>query len=678
MADKITTLDSFIEPTEIEIIWNIEGIKMGDEERIPVTHLIVRKPDENNERGEISGFFGSYMERGFYRVFSVPMENNTITYNSDLLLKDRIRDYSGDSSIKIGKNYYDILSSKGRSELITNFNSYLSLWGHLESRLMGTAKWRHHDNNLGDLVVFGEENDDIMISLLQSKIKFITCRHEQGAAFMADVYGRLSQKPSVCLATLGPGATNLITGIADANLDRAPVVAITGQGGLERTYKESHQYIDVVQTLKYVTKWNRTIMRPEHIPEMIRKAFKIAKSEKKGATHLELPEDIAASNVAKLSPIKIKKGFNIPAPPIESIKEAANLIKKSSHPIILIGNGVIRADASKELVKFAEKSKIFVANTFMSKGVISSKHHLSIGSIGLQSKDYISCGFDHSDLVITVGYDIVEYAPEYWNPDGNKRILNIDSKFSDVNQYFQTALDLTGDIKETLTLLTNLVLPKKLLKHVNNLRKLHNEEFLEHKNDASIPMKPQKILYDIRKEMKDDDILISDVGAHKMWIARLFPAYQPNTVIISNGFASMGIAVPGAIAAKILYPKKNIVSVNGDGGLLMNIQELETAKRLGLSFVIVVFSDQTYGLIEWKQHNKYKKTNGIYFTNPDFVKLAESFGGKAYIVKKSRDFPKMLKKAFNDKKHFTIIEVPVDKKENFKLTKKLEKNVCLV
>jgi len=521
----------------------------------------------------------------------------------------------------------------------------------------------------------GEENDDLMISLKKSKIKFITCKHEQGAAFMADVYGRLTQKPGVCLATLGPGATNLITGIADAHLDKAPLVAITGQGGLDKTYKESHQYIDVVQTLKYVTKWNRTITRAEFIPEMIRKAFKIAKTEKKGATHLELPEDIAAQKVKDMKPLKIKKSFNIPRPTKETISLAAELIKKAKYPLILVGNGVIRANASEELVKFAEKSNIPVANTFMGKGIIPANHKLSLGTIGLQSRDIIACGFDEADLVITIGYDIVEYSPEFWNPQSDKKIVHIDSRYSEVDHCYETEVDLVGNLNNSLYKLRQRVKKKKNIEHIKKLRKEINNELNQFCSDNSMPMKPQKIIYDIRNALKDDDIVISDVGAHKIWVSRLYPTYKPNTCIISNGFASMGIAVPGAMAAKIVFPKKNVVSINGDGGVLMNIQELETAKRYGLNFVIVIWIDKKFGLIEWKQRNKYKTTHGVDFGNPDFVKLAESFGGVGYSVKKAEEFPTFLKKALADKKHFSIIEVPVDYSENFKLTERLEKNV---
>jgi len=409
---------------------------------------------------------------------------------------------------------------------------------------------------------------------------------------------------------------------------------------------------------------------------LLEKHLKLQNPKKKGATHIELPEDVAASKVEDIAPVKIKKSFNVPEPSIDSIKEAVNLIKKSKYPLILAGNGVIRADAAKEFLKFVEKSNIAVANTFMGKGLISAKHPLSLGTVGLQKKDLSSCGFDKADLIITVGYDIVEYSPNFWNKHHDKKTLHIYSKFSEVDIHYQTELDLTGDIKKTLISLTKHIHFKKNADYSKKLKVQMDKELTDYKNDKSFPIKPQKIIWEIRKAMKDNDILLSDVGAHKIWLGRLFPAYKPNTVIISNGFASMGIALPGAIAAKLLYPKRNIVSVNGDGGVLMNIQELETAKRLKLNIVIVVFSDKKFGLIDWKQTDKYNTTYGIDFTNPDFVKLAESFGGKGYKVNKPEDLKKLLKKAIADKKHFSIIEVPVDHQENHRLTKRLDQTIC--
>lgn len=521
----------------------------------------------------------------------------------------------------------------------------------------------------------GEENEDLMLSLSESKIKFVTVRHEQGAAFMADVYGRLTGKAGVCLSTLGPGATNLITGVADANLDSAPLVAITGQGDLTKLHKEAHQYIDITEAFKPITKWNAKVVSPEVIPEVVRKAFKIAQLERPGATHIELPEDIARKSI-NAKPLRFNHTSKY-VPHEAEIRGAIKLIKNSKHPIILAGNGVIRANASKELVQFAEKNRIFVTNTFMSKGVIPYNHELSLFTVGLQARDYVMCDFDKADLVITIGYEIVEYSPSFWNSNKDKKIIHIGAEPSEVDENYSVDIELIGDIKSALQRLTELSGFDKSVDYPKRLRKFIIKEFESYEKSNAFPVKPQKVLWDIRSAMHEEDILISDVGAHKIWIARMFQAVVPNTVIISNGFAAMGIAVPGAISAKLAKPDKNIVAVTGDGGFLMNAQEIETAKRLKLAFVIVIFNDQRYGLTEWKQVLHLKKEYGQRFTNPDFVKFAESFGAVGFKIKKADELLPTLKKALKIN-NIVIIDVPIDFEENFRLSEQLGKNVCNV
>jgi len=520
----------------------------------------------------------------------------------------------------------------------------------------------------------GEETLELMDSLSNSKIKFILTRHEQGAAFMANVYGRLAGKPGVCLATLGPGATNLITGVADAHLDRAPLVAITGQAPLGAVYKESHQYIDVAHIFTSFTEWNGTILRASFIPEMVRKAFKRA-LETPGATHLELPQD-AAIEESDESPLPSERAYRRVEPDIDAVHKAAELIKESEYPIILAGNGVIRSSASKELSDFAKANEIAVVNTFMGKGVVSARDELSMGTVGLQAKDYVFCGIERSDLVLTVGYDLVEYSPKHWNP-GEKRIIHIDHKTADIDEHYQPKVEIIGDIKASLRNLTEQTGYKKSVDYSKKLREYMIEELTAYEKDASFPLKPQRVVSDIRKALADDDILVCDVGAHKMWISRLYPAYVPNTVIISNGFAAMGIALPGAIAAKLVHPDKKIIAATGDGGFLMNEQELETAIRLGLSFVVVIFNDSKYGLIEWNQLNKSRKSYGVEFTNPDFVKLAESYGAVGVRIEKGDSLEEVLKEGLASGKLW-VIDVPVDYSENMKLSEKLGRNVCQI
>lgn len=520
----------------------------------------------------------------------------------------------------------------------------------------------------------GEEIVDLMDSISRSKIDFITTRHEQGAAFMADVYGRLTGEPGVCAGTLGPGATNLITGIADANLDRAPLVAITGQAGLESMHKESHQYINVIRALYPVTKWNRTITRSEFIPEMVRKAFKISKGNHPGATHLELPEDIAKEYIDS-HPLKQHKEGYSNVPDKNSRMHALKLLEESKKPIIIAGNGAIRGKASKELLEFSTKNNIPVVTTFMGKGAISSREELCIGTVGLQSKDYVACGIDSADLIITVGMDIVEYSPRHWNSNKDKKIIHIDTKPSEVDDYYWTEVDLIGDIKQTLNMLITNAGARKDATYPLKLKEHITEELESYKEDDGFPVKPQKIIWDVRQALSDDDILITDVGAHKMWLSRLYPVYVPNTFIVSNGFASMGIALPGAIAAKMVHPKKKVLSVIGDGAFLMNIQELETAKRLGVSFVALVYNDNKYGLIEWKQKEQLGRTYACDIGNPDFVKLAESFGVNGYRAEKAEDLAPLLKKTLGTE-GIHIIDVPVDFKENLRLSEKLGKMIC--
>ncbi len=518
----------------------------------------------------------------------------------------------------------------------------------------------------------GEENLDVMDALLDSSIRFITVRHEQGAAFMAGVYGRLTGKAGVCLATLGPGATNLVTGVADANLDHAPLVAIAGQASTHRLHKESHQVLDLELMFEPITKYSSRILSPSVITEVVRKAFKVAQTEKTGATFIEFPENIAEMEIEDY-PIDPRNPLS-PEPPSIKVDAAAKMISEAKQPIILAGNGIIRGDACKELAEFADKLKIPVANTFMAKGVIPFKHTMALGSAGLQANDYVSCGFAKADLIICIGYDLVEYHPYLWHKTRDRNIIHIDQNHAEVDAYYSVDIGVVGNIKHSLTRIMNIAKPASG-NTMNALRNALIEDMNQHKDENTVPVKPQKIIWDLRTAMALDDIAISDVGAHKMWMSRMFRCEYPNTCIISNGFASMGIAVPGAIAAKLVNPDKRVVAVTGDAGFMMNSQEIETAMRLGTAIVILIWTDCAYGLIEWKQMNKFKRSSNISFTNPDFVKYAESFGAKGYRIEKGEDLLPTLKKALDDDT-VSIIDCPVDYRENLKLTSKLGEMVC--
>jgi acetolactate synthase-1/2/3 large subunit len=519
----------------------------------------------------------------------------------------------------------------------------------------------------------GEEILDILDSLLGSPITFIPTRHEQGAAFMADAYGRLTGRAGVCLSTLGPGATNLATGVADANLDRAPLVAISGQAGRDRVHKESHQRVDIVETLRPLTKWNTHVETSAVVPEVMRKAFKLAEAEKPGACHIEVPEDVAAEMVEG-TPLSTERPRR-PSPDRLALQTAARLIEGASFPLIFAGNGVIRGGASQELRKFARSHGIPVVHTFMAKGSMPYDDDLSLLSAGLQARDYISCGFDKADLIIAVGYDPVEYAPKFWNPDRKRPIIHVDFTPAEVDSFYQPAVEVVADVREALELLNGLVKGEKDPAPFLTLRRFILEQLEEGSTDDSFPLKPQRILRDLRAHMGRDDILISDVGSHKLWIARTYPAYEPNTVLISNGFAAMGFALPAAISAKLVHPEKKVVAVSGDGGFLMNCQELETAQRLGLAVVNVIFRDGGYNLIQWKQQTHLGRESGVTFGNPDFVELARAFGAKGYRVDSARQLGPILAEAMAHPGP-SIVDVPVDYRENAKLTARLGQLVC--
>lgn len=522
----------------------------------------------------------------------------------------------------------------------------------------------------------GEENLAVLQALKKSSIQFVTTRHEQGAAFMADVYGRLTGKAGVCLSTLGPGATNLMTGVADANLDRAPLVAITGQVGTDRMHIESHQYLDLVAMFSPVTKWNAQIVRPSITPEIVRKAFKLAQTEKPGAVHIDLPENIADMNVEgkPLQRDSREKSYAS----FQSIQQAAIAISQSTNPLILVGNGAIRAQASESLIQFATELNIPVVNTFMGKGVIPYTHPLALWTFGLQQRDFITCGIERADLIIAVGYDLVEYSPKKWNPDGELPILHINATPAEIDSSYIPRAEVVGDIADSL---------KEILKRINRdgrpepinvqLRDEIRADYERYGDDFGFPIKPQKLIYDLRQVLAPEDILISDVGAHKMWIARNYHCDRPNTCLISNGFASMGIAIPGGLAAKLVYPSRRVIAATGDGGFMMNCQELETALRLGVAFVTLIFNDGGYGLIEWKQQSQYGESNFVHFTNPDFVKFAEAMGLKGYRVESAEDLLPTLKEAL-DQSVPTVIDCPVDYRENLMFSQQTQALTCSI
>lgn len=519
----------------------------------------------------------------------------------------------------------------------------------------------------------GEENIDVMDALLDSPMEFVTTRHEQGAAFMADVYGRLTGRAGVCLSTLGPGATNLMTGVADANMDRAPVVAVAAQGATTRLHKESHQILDLVNLFEPVTKYSNRIREPEIIPELVRKAFKVAQTEKPGCSFLDFPENVAKMTVDGVAPLRVQRP-SPPHPPLDKVRQAAQVIREARFPLIMAGNGVVRAGASGALVAFAEKLGIPVANTFMAKGVMPFSHELSLGSVGLQAADYVSCGFDQADVIICVGYDIVEYHPHLWHQDANRKIVHIDTLPAEVDAHYILEVGVLGDITASLEAIALEVNADRNV-NVMELRRIIMDEMEAHAADDGFPVRPQKIMWDLRRVLGPEDIVISDVGAHKMWLARMYQAERPNTCIISNGFAAMGIAVPGALAARLAFPDRQVVAVTGDAGFLMNSQELETALRVGTPLVVLIWTDSEYGLIKWHQLKAFGRPSHIAFTNPDFVRYAQSFGALGFRVETAADLEPVLREALAANT-VCVVDCPVDYRENMKLTARLGELVC--
>jgi acetolactate synthase-1/2/3 large subunit len=503
----------------------------------------------------------------------------------------------------------------------------------------------------------GEETLDLNESLADSSVEFVPVRHEQGGAYMADVYGRLTGRAGVCLGTLGPGATNLVTAVADAYLDRAPLVALTGQADLERMHKESHQYIDVVRIMQPITKWNARLTDAAIIPEVVRKAFKLAETEKRGATHIELPEDVMAEEI-DAQPLPRRKPV-LPEPASRELLKAADVIRGALNPVALAGNGVVRAGAAPALREFARATGIPVATTFMGKGVLDAADRLSLGTVGLQAGDYKMAGFEQADVVLAIGYDLVEHSPQHWNPGRDKQIICIDSVPAEIDEYFIPDVELIGDIYHVLSRLGE---ECRHVPHSGGSRQLHDlvaSYFQAAGSDGHWPMQPPRALWELRQSLGREDILVSDVGLHKLWIGRMFPAHEPNTVLIANGLAGMGFAVPAAIAAKLVHPHRKVVAVNGDGGFLMNFQELETAMRIKTPFVSVVWENKQFGSIVWKQDKKFGRHFGVDFTNPDFVKLAESFGMPAWRCEKPDDFGPTLRRAM-DLDVPSLVVLPID------------------
>ncbi|MCC6295361.1 MAG: acetolactate synthase large subunit [Pseudomonadales bacterium] len=521
----------------------------------------------------------------------------------------------------------------------------------------------------------GEENADFMLSLEDShRITFILTRHEQGAAFMAEVYGRLTGNPAGCLGTLGPGASNLITGVAAATMDRAPMLVLTGQAATRRLHKESHQVMDVVAMFAPVTKWAISIRHADTIPEIVRKAVRLARMEKPGAVHIELPEDLARQHSSQ-RPMAPRR-FHRPVPDDGILRRAVALLTSARRPVILAGNGCVRKPtASRELRSLCARTGIGVISTFMAKGCVDRDAPYCLYTVGLGTRDYTNLALDDADLVLTLGFDMVEYHPSLWNAGGDKVIVHADYQPAEIDQCYHPEVELVGDLATTLAALGRLLAEREPpafdLARQRDIRARLTEEFRRHaEDDTEGSIRPQKALWDVRQVLGPEDILLSDVGAHKMWIARYYHCHEPNTCLIPNGYCAMGFALPGAIAASLVHPNRRILAIAGDGGFLMNVQEMETAARLRSNLVVLVWEDCGYGLISWKQDNEFNRHTDLSFGNPDWLLLAQSFGWHGHRCTRSRELRATLEAACAEPGP-SLVVIPIDYRENPLLTRRL-------
>lgn len=505
--------------------------------------------------------------------------------------------------------------------------------------------------------IVGSEMVDLADSLGKStQIKFVNVRHEQGASFMADVYGRISKKAGVCFATLGPGATNLMTGIACAQLDHSPMVALIGQAGSERQHGESHQYIDLVNLFKSVTKWSTQINVSETVPAVIRKAFRESKIDKPGAVAIILPENFATEMISSQHLPVIDPPETVPSN--EAIQAATSLIQSCLKPFVIIGNGVIRQDAVRELHCFINRLQSPVTHSFMAKGVLEKDHPLNYFTFGFNENDEALVGLNEADLLIVIGFDFVEKLPKSWNTK-KCPVLHIDSLPAEVNQHYPVSAELVGNIKKTLQSLNQIEIPVRSWTPSGNLRKniITNYQINDNSDTSkTTAFTVENILHCIEEVTSENTILISDVGAHKVSIARTYQPKKPNGLIISNGLASMGIAIPGAIGAKLAAPNDMVIGFTGDGGALMNFSEIETARRLGLSFIIILLNDKMLKLEVQQMEKKFGEVRGVSFGNPDFVQLAASFGIKGLRASNLAEFEKVFKESVLSLKEIVLIE----------------------
>jgi acetolactate synthase-1/2/3 large subunit len=516
----------------------------------------------------------------------------------------------------------------------------------------------------------GEENLDLVESLRESRIDLVVTRHEQHAAFMAANYGRLTGRAGVCLATLGPGATNLVTGVAYAQLGGMPLVAITGQKAVRENLQGNFQLVDVVGTLRPLTKWNTSVMAGARIRRCVRHAFKVAEGERPGAVHLELPEDIAAEEVPEVRPHR-RTRLRRPVPDDKSVDLAVELLRQGRNPIAIVSAGANRKRVGKQLRAFVEATGIYAVSTQMGKGVLSEDHPLSLFSLGIHGRDYVHAAIEAADLIITIGYNIVEYPPSVWNGGKDKKILHVDFSAAEPDEYYNPTLELVGDISYALWAMCSrlgaVTFENAMLVDVRAeiSDRLHNAE-----HARSYPPSPREIAHDVREVMGREDIISLDNGIYKLWFARMYRAFADNTILLDNALAAMGAGLAGAMTAKLVFPERKVMAICGDGGFMMNSQDLETALRLGLDLVVLILRDEAYGFIRFKQESMGFPDFAMSFGNPDFVKYAEAYGAAGMRVGEGDRLRDVLRRAF-EKEGPVLVDCPIDYTDNRELREDL-------
>lgn len=527
----------------------------------------------------------------------------------------------------------------------------------------------------------GEENIDFLESIRKSgTIKFVLTRHEQGAGFMAATYGRMTGKPGVCLATLGPGATNLVTPTAYAQLGAMPLVVITGQKPIKTSKQGKFQILDIVEMMQPLTKYTKQITHSSNIPAVIREAFRLSQQERPGAVHIEFPEDIAKEEVEQPRLFDVVD-YKIPIAGDETINQALELFKEAQKPILLIGAGANRKRASEALTTFVDTIGIPFFNTQMGKGIIDERHPLFLGTAALSDDDFLHEAVDGADLILNVGHDTIEKPPFFMHPSQNRKVIHLNFFPAEIDQVYFPQLNIIGDIASNITQLTIALKPIAMswdTEFFQGIKENIAGHLSKYEQDDRFPVLPQRVVKIVRDTLPADGIITLDNGMYKIWFSRNYPAYVQNSLILDNALATMGAGLPSAIMVKELYPDKKVISINGDGGFMMNSQELETAKRLNLDLVVLILTDNAYGMIQWKQKDDGFAKFGLSYTNADFVKYAESFGLNGYRPTSVEEFKEQLGTALTSS-GIHLIDLAVDYSLNHEilnvLIKEYSKNI---